>query len=303
MKLIFIGTGTFAVPILKALAQKNDWSVDLVISEPAKPTGRKKELVPSPISYASKELNLSLSTPENLEKEFSYKADIIITADYGQLIPKSIFNSPKFKTINVHPSLLPELRGPSPIQYAFLEGRDETGVSLMVVDDKFDHGPILSQEKLIIGPNYTYNTLEPKLAELGAEMLIRDLPKYISGVLMPQEQSHQKTTYTKKIKKEDGRADWSRPAQEIYNQWRAYVRWPGIFTSADNLRLNLIEISLASLNKEKGAGTIFSENRELFIQCGEGVVQVTKIKPEGKRVMVVTEFINGYSRLLNKKLT
>ena len=173
--------------------------------EPAKPAGRKNQLIDSPVSKLAKELNLNLTTPISIEDISSeiknINPDVMIVISYGQLLPLEVLEIPKFKTINIHPSLLPRLRGPSPIQNALAQGLTETGVSLMVIDEKMDHGPVISQEVFLIDQSENYLTLEFQLAQIGASMLIRDLPKYVSGEIKPQEQNHTEATFTKLIKK------------------------------------------------------------------------------------------------------
>lgn len=304
MKLIFFGTSEFAVPILKALTDSANFSVDLVITEPAKPAGRKKELIPSPIAIFAKENNLEIFTPDTLggtevqEKITNLKPDIMVVTSYGKIILENIFNIPPFKTINVHPSFLPELRGPSPIQYSLLEGRQKTGVTLIIIDKEIDHGPIVSQEKLDIAPIDTFNTLEQKLADLGAEMIIRDIPKYIAGNIEPINQNHDKATFTKKIEKQDGEIDWNKSAQEIYNTWRAFIRWPGIYMFLGDIRLNLKKVKIAKNISAREVGKIFSQDNRLFISCGDGTIEIEEIQPEGKKVMEAQSFINGYRNLL-----
>ena len=276
MKLVFLGTGAFAAPILEAIKTKTDWQVLGVLG---KKDSQKKALKKSP--------------------------DIIITADYGRIIPAEVFNAPPLKTVNVHPSLLPEYRGPSPIQRALLEGRTETGVTLMLIDEELDHGPIISQEEVTVAPNDIYTTLETKLAKIGAEMIIRDIPQYVSGKLEPVTQDHSKATFTKLIKKEDGNIDWNSPAQHIYNRWRAFIRWPGIFSFWKGRRFNLIEIRTEEREFGGKIGILNAQNGRLFVKCGEGLpagqagaVEVLRIQPEGKRPMSAGEFINGYRSVI-----
>jgi methionyl-tRNA formyltransferase len=305
MNIIFLGTSTFAVPILKALRDSANFSVDLVITEPAKPAGRKKELIPSPIAIFAKENNLEIFMPDTLEntgvqeKITNLKPDIMVVTSYGKIIPENIFNIPSFKTINIHPSLLPELRGPSPIQYTFLEGREKTGVTLIVIDKEIDHGPIISQQELSVEPTDNFNTLEQKLADLGAKMIIQDIPKYIAGSIKPMDQNYPKATFTKKIEKQDGGIDWNKSAQEIYNQWRAFIRWPGIYMFLGNIRLNLKKVKIAKDISNKKAGEMFSQDNGLFISCGNGTIEIEEIQPEGKKIMEAQSFINGYQKFLN----
>ncbi|MEK7609027.1 MAG: methionyl-tRNA formyltransferase, partial [Patescibacteria group bacterium] len=274
-----------------------------------------KLLALSPVAQAAQELNLNLAAPAAIQDIKSDLAalnpDVMIIAAYGQILPSEIISVPKFKTINVHPSLLPKLRGASPIQAALARGLSETGVSLMVIDEKVDHGPVISREVLAIGDTDTYLTLEPKLAELGAQMIIRDLPGYVSGRIKPQEQNHAEATFTHLIKKENGHVDWQKmSAVEVYNLWRAYIKWPGIYTffknkSGASVRLKLIAIEKCATSDvaQKSAGEVFvGESKNLFIACSPGAVKITKLQPEGSRILTAQEFLNGYGYLVGQTL-
>ena len=304
MRIVFFGTSKFAVPILKVLNKSSDFDIGLIITEPPKPAGRKKELALSPVHNFAQENDLDLFPPTTLRgpevqkviKEV--KADVFIVVSYGKIIPVEVFNIPKFKTINVHPSLLPKYRGASPIQNTLLNDDKRTGVTLILIDEDVDHGPIISQEEFNTDSSDTFNTLEIKLAELGGNILLRDLSKYISGEIKPTEQNHSEATFTKKITKEDGLIDWNQSATQIYNQWRAFIRWPGVYTIFNDTRFNLKKIKIAQDIKGQQLGKIFSENKQLFISCAKGVIEIEEIQPEGKNVMDANSFINGYNNLL-----
>ncbi|MEK7629456.1 MAG: methionyl-tRNA formyltransferase [Patescibacteria group bacterium] len=315
MKIIFAGTSEFAVPILKAITSQTDWDISLVISEPAKPAGRKNQLIDSPVSKLAKELNLNLTTPISIEDISSeiknINPDVMIVISYGQLLPLEVLEIPKFKTINIHPSLLPRLRGPSPIQNALAQGLTETGVSLMVIDEKMDHGPVISQEVFLIDQSENYLTLEFQLAQIGASMLIRDLPKYVSGEIKPQEQNHTEATFTKLIKKEDGLVDYQKmSAEEVYNLWRAYINWPSVYTffknkSGQNIRLKLIELEKCQTSEvgQKLSGEVFTdESKNLYIACNDGAIKLIRVQPEGSKILNAQDFLNGHKEIVGQKL-
>ncbi len=310
MRIIFCGTSEFAVPILKKIKTKTNWDIALVVSEPAKPAGRQNLLSDSPMAQTAKELKLKLVTPKSIKDITSdiadIKPDIAIVVAYGQILPEDIIKIPKFKTVNIHPSLLPKLRGPSPIQTALAQGLTETGVSLMLIDKKIDHGPVILQESFLIGENENYLTLEYQLAQIGAAMLIRDLPKYILGKIKPQEQNHSEATFTKLIKKGDGQIDWQKMmAEEIYNLWRAYIKWPGIHTffkdrSGKSVRLKLIEIQPATSEVASAkAGQIFTDGlKNLYFGCRTGAIKLIRLQPENSKILSDEEFLNGYRYLI-----
>lgn len=314
MKIIFAGTSEFAVPILKSIALQSNWDVSLIIAEPAKPAGRKNQLAHSPVAQAAQELNLKLVTPKSVKDAAdeirNINPDIMIVVAYGQILPCDIFDLPKHKTVNIHPSLLPKLRGSSPIQTTLAQGLTETGVSLMLIDEKLDHGPIISQELLATSEVDNYFTLEKKLADLGAKMIMRDLPRYISGDLKPKPQDDSRATYTKLIKKEDGRMDWQKMSDEnIHNLWRAYIKWPGIFTffknkNGQNIRLKLIQIEKCpTLGVGHNPGEIFSDSsKNLYIACHKGAIKIIKLQPENSRIISPIEFLNGYKDVFWQRL-
>ncbi|MEK7564861.1 MAG: methionyl-tRNA formyltransferase [Patescibacteria group bacterium] len=312
MKIIFTGTSEFAVPVLKAITSQTDWVVSLVISEPAKPQGRKNQLIDFPVSKLAKELNLNLLTPVSIkdikQEIYNVSADVMVVVSYGQILPLEILEIPKHKTVNIHPSLLPRLRGPSPIQTALAQGLKETGVSLMTIDKKMDHGPIISQEVFLINEKENYLTLEFKLAQIGASMLVRDLPNHISGEIKPQEQNHTEATYTKLIKKENGLVDWSKSASEIYNQWRAFINWPNVYTffkgkDNSNIRLKLIEIANNVETASNAAGRVFTdESKNLYIACNDGAIKLIRVQPEGSKILNAQDFLNGHKEIVGQKL-
>lgn len=338
MKIVFCGTSEFAVPILKVIKKQTDWDVALIVSEPAKPAGRKNQLAHSPVAQAAQELNLNLITPKSIKDAGggikNTNPDIMIVVAYGQILPKNIFDLPKYRTVNVHPSLLPKLRGPSPIQTALAQGLTETGVSLMLIDEKLDHGPIISQESFLVGESENYTTLEYQLAQIGASMIVRDLPQYVSGELKPKPQDDAQATHTKLIKKEDGRIDWQKmSAENIHNLWRAYIKWPGIFIffknkNGQSVRLKLIEIDPVRSRHAKGTATtasgqsasngvekcptpgvghntgeIFGDSsKNIYIACRQGALKIIRLQPENSKILTAREFLNGYGYLIGLTL-
>lgn len=311
MKIVFAGTSEFAVPILKTIKSQTNWDISLVISEPAKPQGRKNQLIDSPVSKLAKELNLNLLTPvsiKDIKQEIAnVNADVMVVVSYGQILPLEVLEIPKFKTINIHPSLLPRLRGPSPIQSALAQGLMETGVSVMVIDKKMDHGPIISQEVFLIDETENYLTLEFKLAQVASAMLMRDLPEYAFGEIKPKEQNHTEATFTKLIKKEDGLVDWSKSASDIYNKWRAYINWPSVYTffknkSGEIVRLKLIEVGLQSASGHEQGEVFTDESKNICIACGDGVIKLIRVQPEGSKVLSAQEFLNGHTEIIGQVL-
>ena len=309
-KIIFFGTPKFAKSILQELIKLGDFEVVAVVTAPDKPVGRKQVLTPCEVKILAQEKNIPVLSPEKLDTNFIKKlkdlnADIFITAAYGKIIPQDVLNIPPKGNINVHPSLLPKYRGASPIQTALLNGEKETGTTIMIMDEKMDHGEIIINYQLSIINEETYTSLAERLAELSAELLIKILPDYIEGKIKPQEQDHDSATFCKMIKKSDGEIDWNKPAEEIYNLWRAFVEWPQAYGKIQDTRYNfqnfkiiLKEIRLSELkNTELNPGEFFVQDKKLYITCGNSsVLEVIKIQPQGKNIMDANGFINGYMK-------
>ena len=238
-KIVFFGTPQFSNIILQKLID-NDFKPSLVITAPDRPVGRHGSTTPTPVKITAKTNNIpvktfgSLRNREDVEDEIKkYDPDLIIVAAYGKIIPQNILDIPKILPLNVHGSILPELRGASPVQSAILQGLLETGVTLMVMNDKMDEGDILKIKKLPIDDLETSESLFSKMAPFAAEFLIETLPEIISGKIKPISQDHKLATYTKLLSKEDGRFDYLKPPANLKNMIRAYFPWPGVFTQID----------------------------------------------------------------------
>ncbi|HRY63100.1 MAG TPA: methionyl-tRNA formyltransferase [Patescibacteria group bacterium] len=306
LKIIFFGTSDFAVTILRALVAAQICDLPLIITQPDEPVGRHKLLTPPPVKKLAEKIGLPTLQPEKLDDNIvktikKINADLFIVAAYGKIIPEKILNLPALGCLNIHPSLLPQYRGPSPIQYALLHGDQKTGISLMLVDKKMDHGPIISQIEYPIDPDDNYETLSAKLAAKSAELLLATLPKFISGELKPQGQNHSAATFTKIITKQDGQIDWQNNAQKIYNQWRAFYLWPNIFslmTIKDKnilIKFNEIRPTAEKPDHQYLPGQLFTHNKKLLAACGEySYLEVIKLQPEGKKIMSSSDFIHGY---------
>ena len=286
-KIIFFGTPDFAMPVLEALT-KNGYNVS---------------------HFQPKSLR-----DDKIFKEFkNLKPNICIVAAYGKIIPSKYLEIPKYGFLNIHPSLLPKYRGPSPIQTAIFNGDKETGVSIMLVDEKIDHGPILASEKLKIQNEKYYKELEKKLSELGAKLLIKTLPKYISGEIKPREQDHVQATFTKLLTREDGRLNWNQSNEQIYNQIRALNPEPGTWTTWKGKVINISNLTtpgvvnqqviniIDSMSKKPGA--VIKINDDIAIGTGTGYLFIKSIQLEGRKEMNIKSFINGHPNFLNSILS
>ena len=314
-KIIFLGTPDFALPTLKALIE-NDLKPVLVITQPDKPVSRKQELTPPPIKELALANNLPVAQPNNKEELLEifnqYQVDVCVLVAYGMIITEEVLLKPKFGFLNLHPSLLPKYRGPSPIQATLLNGDSETGMSIIELTNKVDAGSIVAQKKLKIESSDNAETLHDKLAQLGAELLVEVLPDYLAGNVKANPQDDMQATYTKKIDREDGEIDWQKKAIEIKRQFQAFYPWPGIFTHLAKKRLKIINLSLLegdfpALQQGKdpdlALGEVFlGPDSELAVKCSDGAISLTSIQLEGKKEMSGQEFLRGQKDLIGKIL-
>jgi len=308
-KIIFMGTPEFATDALRSLINEN-YNIAAVFTQPDKPAGRRQILTSSPIKKLALKYNLPLYQPASLKDEeiatkiSKLKPDLIIITAFGQIIPKTILNIPKFGCINIHASLLPRWRGASPIAQAILAGDKYTGDTIMLLDRKLDHGPILSQKKIKIENDDNLESLSKKLSESGAELLIKTLPDFLENKIALQMQDDSKATYAPLVKKNDGRIDWHNNAEEIERQIRAFTPWPSCWTTLNNKRLKIIKAAVFDKNKKNSApGLIAILDNKLVADCKNGKLALEIIQLEGKKQTSSEEFIKGYSNIiLNNKL-
>jgi methionyl-tRNA formyltransferase len=245
LRIAFFGTPQFAVPSLRRLLTAG-WPVDLVVTAPDKPVGRARALTPSPISVVAAEHAIETLKPVTLKDEaFAFRLseltpDLCVVVAYGKLIPAALLSLPRLGWVNVHPSLLPAYRGASPIQSAILDGCSSTGVSIMVLDEAMDHGPLLASEPWVIPSGFDYPACSSELADIGADLLVRTLEQYTAGKLTPTPQKDDLATFTKKFTREDGKLDWSQSAEQVVNRVRALTPNPGAWTTWDGRVLNVL---------------------------------------------------------------
>lgn len=289
-KIIFFGAPEFAVPALQALAREG-YNIVLVVTQPIKPAGRNKVLTPTPVKVEALKLNLPVK--ENLSDIKNLNADLGIVVAYGKIIPQAILDLLPAGCLNIHPSLLPKYRGPSPIQTAILNGDAETGVSIIKLDDQMDHGPIISKKQIPISNDDNYQTLAEKLSKSGADLLIKILPDYLAGKIKPEPQDDAQASYCRLIEKKDGQLDWSKSADDLANQIRAFQPWPGSFADFNGKKVEIIQAEVVT--EESGEiGIRQNKNGQLLVRCGKNLLKINKLQPEGKKEMTAKEFINGY---------
>ncbi len=306
LKVVFMGTPEFSVPVLKALIE--NCNVIGVVTQPDKEVGRHKELEFSPIKKVALEHNIKVVQPEKIRKEFDcvleMNPDIVITCAYGQIIPNEILDFPKYKCVNVHASLLPKYRGGAPIHHAIMNGEKETGITIMYMAPGMDDGDIISQAKISIGENDTLGDLHDKLSELGSKLLMETLPSIIDGTNKRIKQDEDKVTLAKIIKKEDEVLDFNDTAENVHNKIRGLSPFPGSYALLDGKRVKFYRSRIEKDNSKKEAGTIIDADKTgIYVKTTTDAVVIEELKIEGKKEMTAKEFLNGVKKesLINKK--
>lgn len=328
LNIIFFGGPEFSLSAFSSLL-KNGYFVGAVICNPDRAQGRKREIIFSPLKQAAREQNIEVMQPEDLRDPQTIrqikklKPDLLVVSAYGQIIPQALLDGAPLGGLNIHPSLLPKYRGPSPIQYAIVNGDQETGVTVMLMDEKMDHGPILAQKKVPIASGETGKTLAAKLAKEGAAALIETLPLWLSatggsaggGEITPQPQDDEEATYTELLTREFGKINWDESAEKIERQIRAFHPWPGTYAGfkakEDIKRLKILKAKIGlPVRSSEGAkeswqyGQVFlNENNELSVQTAEGYLILEQVHLQGKKPLSAQEFFRGYPDIIGKILS
>jgi len=298
LKLVFCGTPAFAVPILQRLHEAGH-SVLLVVTQPDRPRGRGMELTPSPVKQKALELGLPITQPEKIKNNQEFRARLedlrpvaIIVVGYGRIIPQWMIDLPRFGNINLHASLLPKYRGAAPIQWAIANGETITGVTTMRIDAGLDTGDILLQKEVAIETTDTALTLAPKLAAIGADLMIETLSGLEFESLHARSQDNAQATLAPTLKKEDGRIDFHRTATELFNRLRGFQPWPGAFTGFRGKNLNIWDAQ--ATNENLPPGELIIERSRLLVGCAASALELRVVQPEGKKRMSARDFIQGY---------
>jgi methionyl-tRNA formyltransferase len=300
LRIIFMGTAELSYASLEKLMA--NFQIAAVATQPDKPKGRELKLQSSPVKILAEKLKLPILQPAKARDEKfiselrELKPDLIVVVAYGQILPQSILDLPKFGCLNVHTSLLPKYRGASPIQSAILNGENETGVTIMKMDAGLDTGAIISQARTPILPEDNSQTLHDRLAQLGADLLVETIPDYVAGNILPKPQPAEGASYAAKIKKEDGKIDWNEPAEKILNRLRAFTPWPGAFTFLKTEeKSQLLKIWKAEVSGNNGqAGTVLSADKNgIVVACEKNALRILELQREGGRRLTVQEFLAG----------
>lgn len=307
MKIVFMGTPDFSVPVLQRLV-KDGYEVAAAVTQPDKPQGRKKEIKPTPVKAEALKHNIPVLQPIKLRNEFQeildLKPDLIVTAAYGQILPKEILDAPKYGCVNVHASLLPEYRGGAPIHQSIIDGKKETGVTIMYMVEKLDAGDILSQVSVPIEEEDHVDSMFSKLSMAGAELLSQTLPDLIEGKITPVKQDESKVTYAFNISREKEKIDWSMDGEAIYNQIRGLHPWPVAFTTLNGQPLKIWWGKKVNVSTDAAPGTIVETKKDGFtVSTGNNIgIYVTDLQPAGKKRMTSAQFLQGAKLELGTKL-
>ena len=300
MDLVFCGTPQFAVPTLNALIDAGH-RIQLVVCQPDRPSGRGQQLTSSAVKKRALELGLRITQPPSIKNNTEFRAELerispraIIVVAYGRIIPKWMLELAPLGNLNLHASLLTKYRGAAPIQWAIANGEQVTGVTTMRLEEGLDTGPILLQRELEIGADETAEGLSPRLAETGAALMVETLRELEAETLKPKKQDDSEATLAPLLRKEDGRIDFSRSAQTIYNRLRGFTPWPGAFTRFRGKQLHIAGARPLA-NRQGEPGRLHISQQQIFISCGASTaLEVLEVQPEGKRRMSAPEFISGY---------
>jgi len=295
-QIVFMGSPDFALPTLQALS--DNYQVVGVVTQPDRPAGRGRELKPPPVKKLALELDIPIIQPtrmKELEAMAQIKAwapDVIVVAAFGQILRSDVLNLPPHGCINVHASLLPRWRGAAPINAAILHGDEQTGITIMKMDEGLDTGPIIKKATIPIAPDETAGSLFPKLAQLGGELLLESLPDYLNGQLVAQPQDDSQATYIKMLKRTDGEIDFNTPAENLARQVRAYNPWPGTYLLWGDQRLK-VHMAHAISATTPGVGVFTTREGFPAVGTSQGLLLLDEVQPSGKKAMSGDAFLLG----------
>lgn len=308
LQVLFFGTSEIAVPVLKKLSSRKDINLTAVITQPDRPAGRKQEITASPVKLCALEKEIPTLQPEKIRgnKEFfeiikKMKPDIIVVISYGSILPKEILELSKFGAVNIHPSLLPKYRGASPINEVLLRGDKETGVAFIKMNEKMDEGSIILIKKIKIEEDDDCISLQGKLSTTAAQLIIPVLIDYIDGILKPLPQDNAKASYCNKMSKEDGKINWNNEtAEEIHNKIRAFIVWPGTFTTWRGKIIKIKKSAVLKKEHKEKPGTIIFMEKTMAITCKKEMLIPLIIQLEGKKETTIENFFRGYEKELRR---
>ena len=302
LRIVFCGTPEFAVPSLRRLAERPEFSLGAVITQPDRPRGRGQQVSSSPVKEMALELGLYVYQPETIKSESSQEflkrvaPDVVVIIAYGQIIPKRLLTIPRLGWLNLHGSLLPRYRGAAPIQWAIANGETLTGLTTMQIDAGMDTGPTLLRREVEIGPDETAPELAARMSAVGAELITESLLRFDRGEISPAPQEEKLASYAPILKKENGRIDWELPAQQIYNRMRGFTPWPGSYSAFRGQTCHLWgrPETQGNTGEEFTPGEIVTSAKEIYVACGRGTrLHIESVQAEGRKKISAREFANG----------
>jgi methionyl-tRNA formyltransferase len=299
MKIVFMGTPDFSVPVLQQLIEAYD--IVAVVTQPDRPVGRKKVLTPPPVKAEALKHNIPVLQPERIRdkdeiaRTLSFKPDLIVTAAFGQILPKELLDYPTYGCINVHASLLPKYRGGAPIHQAIIDGQKEAGVTIMYMVEKLDAGDMISQVAVPIEESDHVGSLHDKLNQVGATLLMETIPMLVKGTAVAKKQNEADVTFARNITREMELIDWSKNGEDLYNQVRGLHPWPVSYTTLEEKPLKIWWAEKMSVKKQEVPGVILDiEEDGIIVSTGnETALKLTEIQPSGKKRMSAESFIRG----------
>ena len=305
-KVVFMGTPLFSVPVLEMLIENTN--VVWVVTQPDSFVGRKKELKYPPVKECAIKHNIPVFQPTKIRNEYEeilkYNPDIIITCAYGQIIPSILLDTPKYKAVNVHASLLPKLRGGSPLHKCIIDGYSETGVTIMYMAPGMDDGDIITQKKINIEDSDNVGTIHDKLSVMGRDLLLLTLPSIFDGTCNRTKQNESEVTFAYNIKREEEKLDFNKTAREVFNQIRGMYPFPIAYTTLNDEIIKICESKIGDKTTGKIGEIIALYDNGIGVKCSDKEIIITKLKPSGKKEMQAKDFINGRGKdkLLGEKL-
>lgn len=299
MRIVFLGSGGFAIPCFEALLDAGH-QLAALITQPDKESGRGRALTPPPLKPVAEKRGVLVLQPRRIKDPESQAAlrslapELQVVVAYGQLLPKTVIDNAPLGTVNVHASLLPRYRGAAPIQWAIVNGEAETGVTTMLIDAGLDTGPTLLALRTSIGPEETAGELERRLARLGAELLLETVQRLAAGRLTPSAQDHSQASLAPLIRKQDGRLDWSRPAEITARRVRGFNPWPGVTTACQGKALKVLRARAAEAGPGSPGVVAGLDHDGIVVACGEGTrLRLLEVQPESRRPMPAAAFAAG----------
>ncbi|MEW6079654.1 MAG: methionyl-tRNA formyltransferase [Thermodesulfobacteriota bacterium] len=299
-RILFIGTSAYAVPGLEALAGEG-YDIPLVITQPDKPSGRGRKLTPPPVKIAARRLGIPVLQPASVRDEAfiremaGWNPDLLVVVSFGRILPKALLDIPRLGAVNIHPSLLPAYRGPSPIQWAVVNMETVTGVTSIYMDEGMDSGDMIASVKTDIDPGETAGELHDRLAVIGSDLLKQTIRMVAAGQARRTPQDHSRATFAPLLTKSHGRIDWSRPARELVAFIHGMTPWPGAYTFLNDRRYRILRAETAATSDSGPPGTVLrSFPGELRVAAGDGVLSVLKIQSQSGKALPVADFLRGF---------